>query len=61
MFHLFGKVEFSGAIFAGDVQMVQRLVECRADVNLGKKSEKCWFFLPSIIKGDEAKLECLQN
>lgn len=28
--------EFSGAIFAGDVQMVQRLVECRADVNLGK-------------------------
>lgn len=50
--------EFSGAIFAGDVQMVQRLVECRADVNLGKNREML-FLLPWVIKGDESKLECL--
>ena len=36
----FGNGEFSGAIFAGDIQMVQRLVECRADVNLACYREK---------------------
>ena len=40
--------DFSGAIFAGDVQMVQRLVECRADVNLGKDREMLFFCHQSL-------------